>query len=95
MRACARDDALRLLGAIDAQQRARGCVGTTVFAFDVAEMVGLEPCTERYEEAVWYLLWEGALTVNVCVSLELVARLPFGMAAYKLKPEATSMLEQD
>ena len=93
MRACARNDALRLLRAINMHQ-AHGRVGATVFAFDVTEGVELGPCTERYEEAVWYLLWEGALTANACTPLDVAARIPFGMAAYRLTREATIMLEQ-
>ena len=43
---------------------------------------------------MWYLLWEGALTANELTPLEVVAGLPFGMAAYRLAPNAVRMLEQ-
>ena len=93
MIASAANDAMRLLRAINAYQ-AHGCVGTTVFAFSAARFVGIDPATKRYEEAVWYLLWEGALTVNECISPELAARVPFGRAPYKLAPAAIRMLEK-
>ncbi len=56
-------DALRLLRAINAHQ-AHGRVGSIVVASAVARAAGLEPGTERYEEAVWRLLVEGALEVD-------------------------------
>ncbi len=87
----AEGDALRLLRAIDAEQ-AHGRVGASVFAFTAARSAGLQPGTERYEEALWRLVWEGALTVNECVPPEVVARLPFGRAPYKLTPTAIRIL---
>jgi hypothetical protein len=54
----------------------------------------LRPGTERFEEALWSLLWEGALTVDECVPPEVVARLPFGRAPYKLAPAAIRILEK-
>jgi hypothetical protein len=56
------DDALRLLQAINTEQ-AHGHVGALVYAFAAARSAGLRPGTERYEEALWRLVWEGALTV--------------------------------
>ena len=53
-------DAMRLLRAINMDQ-AHGRVGSIVLASDAARSVGLEPGSERYEEAVWRLLVEGAL----------------------------------
>ena len=58
-----------------------------------ARPVGLRPGTERYEEALWALVWGGALTVNDCVPLEVAARLPFGRAPYRLAPAAIGLLE--
>jgi hypothetical protein len=89
--ACAKGDAVRLLQAIDAQQ-AHGQVGTTVFAFAAACSAGLRPGTERYEEALWQLVWEGALRVDEHVPTEVAARLPFGRAPYRLTPAAMRML---
>ena len=91
MSAYAKDDALRLLRAIDAQQ-AHGRVGASVFAFAAARSAGLRPGTERFEEALWQLVWEGALTVDEHVPTEVAARLPFGRAPYRLAPAATRML---
>ena len=85
-------DAVRLLRAINMDQ-AHGRVGSIVFPFAASRLAGLEPGTERYEEAVWHLLWEGALTVNEGFSPEVAARLPFGRSAYKLAPTALRMLE--
>jgi hypothetical protein len=89
--AYAKDDALRLLRAIDAQQ-AHGRVGASVFAFAAARSAGLRPGTERFEEALWQLVCEGALTVDEHVPTEVAARLPFGRAPYRLAPAATRML---
>ncbi len=86
-------DAVRLLRAINMEQ-AHGRVGSSVFAFAAAQSAGLEPGTQRYEEALWHLVWEGALTVNECVPPEIVARLPFGRAPYRLAPMAIRMLEK-
>ncbi len=88
----AQDDALRLLRAIDLEQ-AHGCVGSVVYAFAAAHSAGLQPGTERYEEALWCLVWEGALTVAEHVPLEVAARLPFGRAPYRLSPAAARLLE--
>ena len=92
MSAYAKDDALRLLRAIDAQQ-AHGRVGASVFAFAAARSAGLRPGTERFEEALWQLVWEGALTVDEHVPTEVAARLPFGRAPYRLAPAAVGLLE--
>ena len=94
MGAYAEGDAVRLLRVIDAEQ-AHGRVGATVFAFAAARSAGLRPGTERYEEALWHLVWEGALTVNDDVPLDLAARLPFGRAPYRLvAPAAARMLQR-
>ena len=88
----AQDDALRLLRAINMEQ-AHGRVGSLVFAFAAARSVGLQPGTERYEEALWRLVWEGALTVAEHVPPEIAARLPFGRTPYRLTPAAVRLLE--
>jgi hypothetical protein len=84
-------DAVRLLRAIDAEQ-ARGRIGSIVFPFAAAHSAGLRPGTESYEEALWGLVWEGALTVDEHVPTEVAARLPFGRAPYRLAPAAMRML---
>ena len=48
-------DAVRLLRSINAQQ-AHGRIGSIVFPFAAARTAGLEPGTERYEEALWALV---------------------------------------
>ncbi len=93
MTGCAPNDATRLLRAINTDQ-AHGRVGTLVFPLVAARLVGLAPGTERYEEALWHLLWEGALAVDEDVPLEVAARLPFGRAPYRLAPAAIRMLER-
>lgn len=85
-------DAARLLRSINAQQ-AHGRVGSIVFPFAAARAAGLVPGTGRYEEALWTLVWGGALAVDGCVPLEAAARLPFGRAPYRLAPEALRLLE--
>ncbi len=92
MGACGKGDAMRLLRAI-ADEQAHGRVGVTVFAFAAARSAGLRPGTERYEEALWRLVWEGALTVDEHVPLEVAAKLPFGRAPYRLAPAAVRVLE--
>ena len=86
-------DAVRLLRAINSYQ-AHGRVGSIVFASAVARVSGLEPGTKRYEEALWHLLWEGALMVDEGISPEVAATLPFGRAPYRLAPAAIRMLER-
>ena len=84
-------DAVRLLRAIDTEQ-APGRVGASVFAFAAARSAGLRPGTERFEEALWRLVWEGALTVDEHVPAEVAAKVPFGRAPYRLAPAAIRML---
>ena len=85
-------DAVRLLRSINALQ-AHGRVGSIVFPSAAARSAGLEPGTERYEEALWSLVCEGALEVDELVPLEVAARLPFGRAPYRLAPAAIRLLE--
>ena len=92
MSAYPRGDAARLLRSINAHQ-AHGRVGAIVFPFAAARAAGLRPGTERYEEALWVLVWEGALAVNEGITLEVATRLPFGRLAYKLAPKALRLLE--
>jgi hypothetical protein len=68
-------DAMRLLRAINAQQ-ALGRVGSVVLPSDAARAAGLEPGGERYEDAVWRLLVEGALEVDGAVPPGVAARCP-------------------
>jgi hypothetical protein len=89
----AQDDALRLLRAINNVERAHGRAGSLVYAFAAAPSAGLRPGTERYEEALWFLVWEGALTVAEHIPLEIAARLPFGRAPYRLTAAAVRLLE--
>jgi hypothetical protein len=89
--AYAKGDAVRLLRAIDVEQ-AHGRVGASVFVFAAARSAGLRPGTERYEEALWHLVWEGALTVDEHVPTEVAAMLPFGRGPYRLAPAAIRML---
>ena len=93
MSASAKGDAVRLLRAIDVEQ-AHGQVGASVFAFAAARSAGLRPGTERYEEALWQLVWEGALTVDEHVPTEVAAMLPFGRGPYRLAAGAMRMLER-
>jgi hypothetical protein len=83
---------VRLLRAINMDQ-AHGHVGSLVYAFAAAHSAGLRPGTERYEEALWCLVWEGALTVAEHVPPEVAATLPFGRAPYCLTPAAARLLE--
>jgi len=57
---CTPNDAVRLLLATQRPQ-AHGRVGSIVFPSAAARSAGLRPGTERYEEALWALVWEGAL----------------------------------
>jgi hypothetical protein len=87
------DDALRLLRAINREQ-AHGRAGSLVFPYAAARAAGLRPGTERYEEALWLLVWEGVLTVAEHVPPEVAARLPFGRAPYRLTPAAVRLLAE-
>lgn len=86
-------DALRLLRAVNACQ-ALGRVGSIVLPSDAARAAGLEPGSERYEEAVWCLLLEEALEVDGGVPPEVAAKLPFGRTPYLLAPAAMRMLDR-
>ena len=86
-------DAMRLLRAINAYQ-AHGRVGSDVLPCAIASAAGLQPGTERYEEALWQLLVAGALKVSGRVPLEVAAGWPFGRAPYRLAPAAIRMLEK-
>jgi hypothetical protein len=83
----AEGDAVRLLRAIDAEQAHRR-IRSIVFPFAAAQSAGLRTGTERYEEALWGLVWEEALTVDEHVPLEVAARLLFGRAPYRVAPAA-------
>jgi hypothetical protein len=85
-------DAVRLLRSINTLQ-AHGRVGSIVFPSAAARSAGLKPGTERYEEALWGLVSEGALEVDGLVPLEVAARLPFGRAPYRLTSAAVRLLE--
>ena len=85
-------DAMRLLRAVNAHQ-AHGRVGSRVLPFAVARDASLEPDTERYEEAVWRLLVEGALEVDGSVRPGVVARVSFGGAPYLLGLATARMLD--
>ena len=87
------DDAARLLRSIDAQQ-SHGRVGSMVLPFAAAGSAGLRPGTERYEEALWALVWEGALAVDDHVPPEVAAMVPFGRLPYRLAPAAVRLLER-
>jgi hypothetical protein len=87
------DDAARLLRSIDAQQ-SHGRIGSMVFPFAAARSAGLRPGTERYEEALWALVWEGALAVDDHVPPEVAAIVPFGRLPYRLAPAAVRLLER-
>ncbi len=89
----AEGDAVRLLRAIDAEQ-AHGRIGSMVFPFAAARSAGLRPGTERYEEALWGLVWEGALAVDDHVPPEVAAMVPFGRLPYRLAPAAVRLLER-
>lgn len=85
-------DAARLLRSINAQQ-AHGRIDSIVFPWSAAHSAGLEPGTERYEEALWALVWGGTLAVNDHVPLEVAARVPFGRLPYRFAPGAVRLLE--
>ena len=66
---------------------------SSMFLRSNARTAGLEPGTERYEEALWALVWTGALAVDDYVPPEVAARVPFGRLPYKLAPKALRLLE--
>ena len=86
-----RSDALRLLRALNMSQ-SHGSVGAKVWPFVAARDAGLRPATERYDEALWYLLWQGALAADDRV-LGVAAEMPFGYSSYALTATAVRMLE--
>jgi hypothetical protein len=88
---CARNDALRLLRAVNMTQ-SHGSVGARVFPHMAARTAWLEPGTDRYDEALWYLLWQGALAADESVLAVPIGR-PFGYSSYLLTATAVRMLE--
>jgi hypothetical protein len=89
---CTRNDAVRLLRAVNMSQ-SHGSVGTRVFPAAAARMACLEPGTERYDESLWYLLWQGALAADESVVAVPIGR-PFGYSSYLLTETAIRMLEE-
>jgi hypothetical protein len=87
-----RNDAIRLLRAVNMEQ-AHGSVGARVFPAAAARVAGLEPGTERYDEALWYLLWQGALAADESVVAMPIGR-PFGYSSYHLTATAIRMVEE-
>jgi hypothetical protein len=87
-----RSDALRLLRAINATQ-SHGRVGARVLPFVAAREAELGPRTERYDEALWYLLWQGALAAEEESVAYVAEDAPFGYSAYALTETAIRMLE--
>ena len=85
-------DAVRLLRSINALQ-AHGRIDSIVFPSAAARTAGLRPGTERYEEALWALICENALTVTESMPPEVAARVPFGRMPYRLAPAAVRVLE--
>jgi hypothetical protein len=88
---CTRNDALRLLRVVNMTQ-SHGSVGARVFPARAARTAWLEPGTDRYDEALWYLLWQGALAADESVLAEPIGR-PFGYSSYILTATAVRMLE--
>jgi hypothetical protein len=89
---CARSDALRLLRVINMSQ-SHGTVGARVVPHEAALVAWLEPGTARYDEALWYLLWQGALAADESVVAGPAGR-PFGYSSYLLTATAIRMLEE-
>jgi hypothetical protein len=92
VRTCARNDAVRLLRVINMTQ-SHGSVGARVVPVEAAREAWLEPETDRYDEALWYLLWQGALAADVDMLAVRVGR-PFGYSSYILTSAAVRMLEE-
>lgn len=92
MRTCARSDALRLLRVINMTQ-SHGSVGAKVVPSDAALVAWLVPGTDRYDEALWYLLWQGALASDEGV-LAVPTGWPFGYSSYTVTATAMRLLEE-
>jgi hypothetical protein len=63
-----------------------------VFPAAAARAAWLELGTERYDEALWYLLWQGALVAADSIAAVLLGR-PFGYSSYLLAEAVIRMLE--
>jgi hypothetical protein len=73
--------------------QSHGSVGSRVVPAAAARAAWLEPGTERYDEALWYLLWQGALAADESVLAVPIGR-PFGFSSYVLTKTAVRMLEE-
>ena len=87
-----RNDAIMLLRAVNSTQ-SHGHVGARVYPAAAARAAWLEPGTERYDEALWYLLWQGAFAADEGVLAIPIGR-PFGYSSYVLAQTAIRMLEE-
>jgi hypothetical protein len=85
VRTCARNDAVRLLRVINMTQ-SHGSVGARVVPVEAAREAWLEPGTERYDEALWYLLWQSVVAMPI--------GRPFGYSSYHLTATAIRMVEE-
>ena len=92
MQTYTRSDALRLLRAVNMTQ-SHGRVGARVLPAAAARTARLAPETERYDEALWYLLWQGALAADEDAAAVPVGG-PFGYSYYALTATAVRMLEE-
>ncbi len=89
-----REDALRLLRAVDEHQSiARE--GSTVVPSQVAPLVGLEVGSDRYDAALAYLLDEGALVEEESDYGDLDREQPPRPISYTFTSAALSMLGED
>jgi hypothetical protein len=94
IRARARSDGLRLLRTIDETQ-ARGREGTKAVPTRAAREIGLEVGSERYEDAMAYLIEQAALLGDARITFDddVGAQHPHGYASYFFTRRALTLLE--
>jgi hypothetical protein len=73
--------------------QSHGSVGVRVVPAWAARTAWLEPGTDRYDEALWYLVWQGALAADESVLAVPIGR-PFGYSSYLLTATAVRMHEE-
>jgi hypothetical protein len=88
-----RTDALMLLRAIDATQ-ADGQGGARIDPPRAGQDIGLEVGSERYHEALWYLIDKGALVGDEHTATEAAPHQPHGYAAYFFTERALELLRE-
>jgi hypothetical protein len=93
IQAQARSDALRLLRTINDTQ-AHGHEGARAYPPRAAQQAGLEVGSERYQDAMAYLIEQAALLADENTAFDVGDQHPHGYASYFFSRRAVKLLEE-